>query len=101
MDWRDRAACRAEDPELFFPVGNTGTALLQEEAAKQVCRRCPVLAACRQWAVDSHQESGIWGALNEEERRSLKRRHQRAARSRADMDQCASPTRSPSCSRPN
>jgi len=24
MDWRDKAACLTVDPELFFPVGNTG-----------------------------------------------------------------------------
>ena len=42
MDWRHDAACRDEDPELFFPIGNTGPALLQIEEAKQVCRRCPV-----------------------------------------------------------
>ena len=42
MDWRHKAACRDEDPELFFPIGNTGPALLQIEEAKQVCRRCDV-----------------------------------------------------------
>lgn len=44
MDWRHRAACLDEDPELFFPIGNTGPALLQIEEAKAVCRRCDVVA---------------------------------------------------------
>ena len=39
MDWRHHAACREVDPELFFPIGNTGPALLQIDEAKQVCRR--------------------------------------------------------------
>ena len=42
MDWRHRAACLTEDPELFFPIGNTGPALLQIDDAKAVCRRCDV-----------------------------------------------------------
>ena len=46
MDWRHRAACRDEDPELFFPVGNSGPALLQISEAKAVCRRCPVASSC-------------------------------------------------------
>ncbi|CAM5280018.1 Transcriptional regulator WhiB [Streptomyces glaucescens] len=45
MDWRHNAVCREEDPELFFPIGNTGPALLQIEEAKAVCRRCPVIDA--------------------------------------------------------
>ena len=42
MDWRHRAACLTEDPELFFPIGNTGPALMQIAEAKKVCRRCDV-----------------------------------------------------------
>ncbi|MFE7614326.1 WhiB family transcriptional regulator [Streptomyces sp. NPDC057496] len=74
MDWRHRAVCREEDPELFFPIGTTGPALLQIEEAKAVCRRCPVMEHCLQWALDSNENEGVWGGLAEAERRSLKRR---------------------------
>lgn len=80
MDWRHNAACRAEDPDLFFPIGNTGLALLQIEEAKAVCRRCPVMEQCLQWALESGQDFGVWGGLSEDERRAMKRR---AARNRA------------------
>lgn len=82
MDWRDRAECRHEDPELFFPVGVTGPAAMQLKQAKAVCHRCPVMTACRSWALETSQESGVWGGLGEDERRAFKRRHQRAQRAR-------------------
>ena len=78
MDWRHVAACRDEDPELFFPIGNTGPALLQIEEAKSVCRRCPVREECLQFALESGQDAGVWGGLSEDERRALKRRNARA-----------------------
>ncbi|MGP4026958.1 WhiB family transcriptional regulator [Actinomadura sp. 3N407] len=77
MDWRHRAACRDVDPELFFPIGNTGPAILQIEEAKQVCRRCDVTDACLRWALESGQDSGVWGGMGEDERRALKRRASR------------------------
>jgi WhiB family redox-sensing transcriptional regulator len=80
MDWRDRAACLDEDPELFFPIGNTGPALLQIEEAKAVCRRCEVIDTCLKWALESGQDAGVWGGLSEDERRALKRRNARARR---------------------
>ena len=61
MDWRHRAACLDEDPELFFPIGNTGPALLQIEEAKAVCRRCEVVDTCLQWALEAGQDAGVWG----------------------------------------
>jgi WhiB family redox-sensing transcriptional regulator len=75
MDWRDQAACRDEDPELFFPVGTTGPALLQIAEAKAVCGRCSVSSECLQWALASGQDAGVWGGLSEDERRALKRRN--------------------------
>ncbi|MET9612041.1 WhiB family transcriptional regulator [Kitasatospora indigofera] len=81
MDWRDRARCRDLDPELFFPLGNTGPALRQAEEAKAVCHRCPVRERCLAWALETGQEAGVWGGTSEDERRALKRR---AARRRAN-----------------
>ncbi|PAZ10959.1 transcription factor WhiB [Streptomyces sp. SA15] len=73
-NWRDHAACRHEDPDLFFPIGTTGPALVQTERAKAVCRRCPVREECLQWALDTGQTLGVWGGTSENERRALKRR---------------------------
>jgi len=72
-DWRNDALCRDEDPELFFPTGRTGPALPQIEAAKRVCRRCPVAEDCLTWALQTGQDFGVWGGVDEEERRALKR----------------------------
>lgn len=78
VDWRHRSACLDEDPELFFPIGNTGPAILQIEEAKQVCRRCEVREQCLAWALEAGQDHGVWGGMSEDERRALKRRNARA-----------------------
>ncbi|MFE7774433.1 WhiB family transcriptional regulator [Streptomyces sp. NPDC057445] len=73
-NWRQEAACLDEDPDLFFPIGNTGPALLQVAEAKAVCRRCPVREQCLEWAMEHGQDAGVWGGLGEDERRAFKRR---------------------------
>ena len=72
--WRRSAICRDTDPDLFFPVGTTGYALVQIDRAKQVCGECPVKVECLDYALETNQDSGIWGGTSEEERRSLRRR---------------------------
>ncbi|WP_432093991.1 WhiB family transcriptional regulator [Streptomyces sp. bgisy100] len=78
MNWRQSAACIDEDPELFFPIGTSGPAALQAEEAKAVCARCPVTDQCLEWALENNQDSGVWGGLEENERRALRRRNARA-----------------------
>ena len=73
MDWRHRALCRDEDPELFFPIGTTGPAATQADEAKQVCRRCSVVDDCLERALETGQAAGVWGGTSEDERRLLKR----------------------------
>jgi WhiB family redox-sensing transcriptional regulator len=80
MDWRHKAACLDEDPELFFPVGTTGPALDQVERAKAVCRQCDVTAQCLEWALETNQDAGVWGGMSEDERRTLRRSRQRRRR---------------------
>lgn len=80
--WREQAACRRTDPELFFPTGQTGPALGQIEVAKSICRSCSVQRPCLRFALQTKQEAGIWGGLDEEERRRL-RSPRSAARQRS------------------
>ncbi|MER8007697.1 WhiB family transcriptional regulator [Streptomyces sp. NPDC094149] len=77
--WRDQAVCRNEDPELFFPIGTSGPALMQTAQAKAVCARCPVQGQCLEWALEHGEILGVWGGTGENERRALQRRRRRTA----------------------
>lgn len=74
MSWRQRAACRDVDPELFFPpLGDRYAAA----DAREVCARCPVRDACLEWAMDAGVEYGVWGGLTGHERKALRAERRR------------------------
>ncbi|MCI0386399.1 WhiB family transcriptional regulator [Streptomyces sp. CNQ085] len=73
MGWRESAACRGEDPELFFPIGDGGLARQQTARARAVCLGCPVMPQCRDWAVRSGETEGVWGGTTAAERRLIRR----------------------------
>jgi WhiB family transcriptional regulator, redox-sensing transcriptional regulator len=83
-NWRDEAACRDTDPDLFFPVGPTGPALRQVDEAKRICRSCPVQARCLTWALDHRVTDGVWGGTTEDERRAIRRLPRRMTISQED-----------------
>ncbi|MGW4785529.1 WhiB family transcriptional regulator [Streptomyces sp. NPDC004230] len=70
MNWREAAACRTEDPELFFPISASGPGAAQTAAAKAVCLRCSVRSTCLDWALNRHVQ-GVWGGTTESERRAM------------------------------
>lgn len=73
LSWRQVASCRDTSPELFFPIGTTGQAIDQIEAAKLVCMSCPAQEPCLEFALATNQDSGVWGGTSEEDRRHLRR----------------------------
>ena len=77
--WIERSSCIGEDPELFFPVGITGPAIEQAAKAIAICNGCPVRAECLEWALDTCQDAGVWGGLDEEDRREIRRARRREA----------------------
>jgi WhiB family transcriptional regulator, redox-sensing transcriptional regulator len=72
-EWTGEAACRHDDPELFFPEGTTGPALSQTMRARQVCQSCPVRTPCLALALEHSLGFGIWGGTTPEERRAIRR----------------------------
>ena len=68
-DWRQLAACRDADPELFFPVSASGPSLDQVTQAKAICADCRVKRQCLMFALNTRQEHGVWAGMSEEELR--------------------------------
>lgn len=61
---------RGMDTTVFFaPDGEKGTRLEQrEDRARQICRQCPVLERCRQYALSVHEPYEVWGGLSSRDR---------------------------------
>ncbi|MCG8965851.1 WhiB family transcriptional regulator [Streptomyces sp. CL12-4] len=78
-EWQADAACRGMDSAVFFPpAGERGTARRRrEDAARAICRDCPVSGPCGRFALGSQQHYGVWGGHTETERRSAVRRMNR------------------------
>jgi len=72
--WKAAAACSGVDPDLFYPEWPpTAESRDQAAEAKRVCRACPVRLECLAYALATGEELGIWGGLNERERRRVRR----------------------------
>ena len=73
--WRELAACRGADLEVFFPGRGESAG-----PTRQVCAACPVRQPCLDYAVSNRITHGIWGGMTERERRPLQSAWVQAAR---------------------
>lgn len=72
--WQRKAACRGPQAEVFFPPPSferKNDKRSRELQAKDICRTCPVRNPCLEYAISIKEQHGIWGGLNEAERRTL------------------------------
>ncbi|MFE5871602.1 WhiB family transcriptional regulator [Streptomyces roseifaciens] len=60
--WRNQAACGGIVNDTFFG---------DPTAAKRLCQLCPVRPECLDWALKTGEWHGVWGGLDEDERRDL------------------------------
>lgn len=68
--WEDEASCKNMKPEIFFDR-------ISEQSARLICSGCEVREECLEFALKHNIQYGIWGGLDEKERKELRRRMQR------------------------
>jgi WhiB family redox-sensing transcriptional regulator len=72
--WQVKAACRGPQAVVFFPPSHferKDEKLEREGRAKAICVTCAVRQSCLEYAVKIREPHGIWGGLNELERKQL------------------------------
>ena len=72
--WQAKAACRGPQAAVFFPPTTTERKDEKEEReqrARAICAMCPVTKQCLDYALRIKEPHGIWGGLNENERRAV------------------------------
>jgi len=75
--WQMKAACRGPQAAVFFPppqFERKDEKLEREARAKDICTTCSVKEPCLDYAVSIREPHGIWGGLNESERKALLQR---------------------------
>lgn len=74
MSWRQRAACRGVDPDVFYPTSDE-----EADEAKSICGACPVRESCLEYALANRERDGVWGGATERERRRIIRQRRKSA----------------------
>lgn len=72
--WKVKASCRGPHAAVFFPPTHFERKEEKEDRecrAKAICALCPVRKPCLEYALRIREPHGIWGGLNEFERKQV------------------------------
>lgn len=64
--WMAEGNCRLHPPATFFPSDGVGV-----DKARKICRDCPVMSRCLEYALEERIDHGVWGGCSERERRRI------------------------------
>jgi WhiB family redox-sensing transcriptional regulator len=72
--WQLHGLCRGSHSHLFFPPSTferKDERERRELRARAICRVCPVMSECLEYAMRIREPYGIWGGFTENERKDL------------------------------
>ena len=67
------SACRDYPTEWWYPPDNMKQSNINARKALDICRSCPVIKQCLEYAL-ANETHGIWGGLKEREREIERRK---------------------------
>ena len=67
--WMAEGNCRLHPPATFFPSDGAGV-----DRARKICKDCPVVGTCLEFALEERIDHGVWGGCSERERRRILKR---------------------------
>ena len=79
-NWARKALCLDMETEDFFPKRGEST-----KHVKAICRSCPVVKPCLEFAIRNTEKFGVWGGTSERERRKMRSAKLRYAKNNRDV----------------
>lgn len=70
----DEAGCTTVPVEVFYGTDEMPLNQEEKQQAKSICNKCPVKLDCLNHSLKTKEYWGIWGGLDERERRVLLKR---------------------------
>lgn len=78
-EWFSEAHCKGAGVDMFFFEDRRDREARQRvQEAKEICKKCPVIKQCLNYALEAPMEWGVWGGLSSSERWHIRLRRSKS-----------------------